>query len=98
MNKFVRNSIPGGTATHSFDAAVGPTLMARGQAIIFTTAGILGYSGVVLPHPPQADALGLAAIQLASVVYGALLFLFATRAPAWLVRVDPPIATARATP
>lgn len=87
-----RNSSRASTP-HSFDAAVGPEVMARAQGVIMAAAGILGYAGVLLPHDASYNELGLLVIQASAVVGGALLVLFGGRTPRWLLRFNPPAST-----
>jgi diguanylate cyclase (GGDEF)-like protein/putative nucleotidyltransferase with HDIG domain len=86
----------GGTP-HSFDQAVGLSVMARAQGVIMASAGLLGYAGVLLPHDPGYNTFGLMAIQGTAIVGGALLVLLAEFAPRWLLRVNPPVSTVMTT-
>lgn len=86
----------GGTP-HSFDQAVGLSVMARAQGVIMASAGLLGYAGVLLPHDPGYNTFGLMAIQGTAIVGGALLVLLADVAPRWLLRVNPPVSTVMTT-
>jgi diguanylate cyclase (GGDEF)-like protein/putative nucleotidyltransferase with HDIG domain len=86
----------GGTP-HSFDQAVGLSVMARAQGVIMASAGLLGYAGVLLPHDPGYNTFGLMAIQGTAIVGGALLVLLADFAPRWLLRVNPPVSTVMTT-
>jgi diguanylate cyclase (GGDEF)-like protein/putative nucleotidyltransferase with HDIG domain len=71
--------------------------MARWQAVIMASAGVLGYAGVLLPHDADANLVGLTLIQLTAVLGGAALFVFADRAPVWLLRINPPLSAAMTT-
>jgi diguanylate cyclase (GGDEF)-like protein/putative nucleotidyltransferase with HDIG domain len=92
VNKESRNA-PGGSLPHSFDAAVGPAVMARAQGVIMAAAGVLGYAGVLLPHDPSYDTVGLAAIQFGAIVGGAVLIGLGARVPRWILRINPPLST-----
>jgi diguanylate cyclase (GGDEF)-like protein/putative nucleotidyltransferase with HDIG domain len=86
----------GGTP-HSFDQAVGLSVMARAQGAIMASAGLLGYAGVLLPHDAGYNTFGLMAIQGTAIVGGTLLVLLADFAPRWLLRVNPPVSTVMTT-
>lgn len=77
----------------SFDVAVGPAVMARAQGVIMAAAGVLGYTGVLLPHDPSYDTVGLATIQIGAVIGGAFLFAFGAKVPRWILRINPPLST-----
>lgn len=86
-----------GIPPHSFDAAIGPAVMARAQGVIVAAAGVLGYAGVLLPHGSGYDEVGLIAIQASAVIVGTLMIIFSTHVPGWLVRANPPLCTAVTT-
>jgi diguanylate cyclase (GGDEF)-like protein/putative nucleotidyltransferase with HDIG domain len=69
--------------------AAGPLAMVRIQALLLVSAGLLGMLGVAIPHPSDFDETGLLAVQGSALVAGIVLYLGATRAPRWLVRVNP---------
>ena len=77
----------------SFDQAVGLSVMARAQGFIMASAGLLGYVGVLLPHDPGYNELGLMAIQGTAIVGGAMLMLLGDMVPRWLLKINPPIST-----
>jgi diguanylate cyclase (GGDEF)-like protein/putative nucleotidyltransferase with HDIG domain len=78
--------------TVGLQPAAGPLAMVRIQAGLLVSAGVLGMLGVALPHPAEFDEAGLLAVQGSAIVAGIVLYLGATRAPRWLVRVNPSLS------
>ncbi len=72
--------------------ALGPGLAAKAQAYLFLTAGALGALGVLLPHPPRFDELGMLAVQLASMVSALVLLALGARTPRWFTSAGPYLA------
>jgi diguanylate cyclase (GGDEF)-like protein len=67
--------------------------MARFGALLFGGGGAITALGLLLPHQPEVDALGLAAVAGGSVVIGAALVFAGERMPAWLYPVLPAAGT-----
>jgi diguanylate cyclase (GGDEF)-like protein/putative nucleotidyltransferase with HDIG domain len=72
--------------------AAGPLAMVRIQAGLLVAAGVLGFLGVVTPHPQSFDELGLALVQGIAVLLGVAMYLGARRVPQWIVRLNPPLS------
>jgi diguanylate cyclase (GGDEF)-like protein/putative nucleotidyltransferase with HDIG domain len=68
-------------------------VLARAQAYMFLAAGVLGFAGVVLPHPAQFDVIGLMTLQFLCVSSAGLLLAVGHRLPAWAVAVSPWLGT-----
>jgi diguanylate cyclase (GGDEF)-like protein len=77
--------------------AVGKLALARAQGAITIAAGLLGFAGVLLPHPDSYFVPGLVAIQAWSFAGGLLILLLAPRVPLWVLRLNPPASTALTT-
>jgi diguanylate cyclase (GGDEF)-like protein/putative nucleotidyltransferase with HDIG domain len=75
--------------TVGLQPAAGPLAMVRIQAVLLVSAGALGMLGVAIPHPAGFEEAGLLTVQGTAIIGGAILYLGATRAPGWLVRVNP---------
>src|SRR5205823_454910 len=61
-----------------------PGMLARAQAYLFAAAGVLGFVGVLLPHPAGFDVLGLVALQAACLVSAGVLLALGERTPGWV--------------
>jgi diguanylate cyclase (GGDEF)-like protein/putative nucleotidyltransferase with HDIG domain len=85
----VAQSPPSWGQSVGLQPAAGPLAMVRIQAVLLVSAGVLGMLGVAIPHPAEFDEAGLLAVQGSAVIAGIVLYLGATRAPRWLVRVNP---------
>ncbi len=72
--------------------ALTPGLAAKAQAYLFLTAGLLGALGVLLPHPPRVDEVGMLAVQLTSVVSAFVLMALGNRTPRWFTTIGPYLA------
>ena len=68
--------------------------MARAQGAIVASAGLLGFAGVLLPHPDAYFVPGMVAIQATAFVVGLALIAAADRVPVWVMRFNPPVCTA----
>lgn len=76
---------------------VGPRTLARAQGILSIAAGILGFVGVLLPHPSSYVEPGLVTMQAVAVSLG-LVFLLRPRAlPEGVIRHAPAIGTLMAS-
>ena len=64
-------------------------ILARAQAYLFGAAGILGFVGVLLPHPVEFNELGLIALQAWCLLTAGLLLAFAERVPGWALELGP---------
>jgi diguanylate cyclase (GGDEF)-like protein/putative nucleotidyltransferase with HDIG domain len=79
-------------ASTGLDPATGRLTRARIEAILLASAGVLGFLGVVLPHPDGFDVLGLILVQAVAVAAGAALYLSASRVPGWVIRINPAVS------
>jgi diguanylate cyclase (GGDEF)-like protein len=75
-------------------ASANPALLARSQAFLFAAAGVLGFVGVLLPHPDVFWVPGLVGMQLVCVLSAAALMIFAGRIPRWMLNLGPVAGTA----
>ena len=66
-----------------------PGQVARAQGCLFAAAGVLGYVGVILPHPAAFNIVGLVSLQASCLVSAALLLFLGERTPRWVVAVSP---------
>jgi diguanylate cyclase (GGDEF)-like protein/putative nucleotidyltransferase with HDIG domain len=66
-----------------------PGMLAKAQAGLFAAAGVLGFVGVLLPHPPGFNVLGLVALQFACVLSAVILVALGERTPRWLIKATP---------
>jgi diguanylate cyclase (GGDEF)-like protein/putative nucleotidyltransferase with HDIG domain len=64
-------------------------MLGRTQAYLFASAGVLGFLGVLLPHPRAFNVLGLVSLQLGCLVSAGLLLAMGDRTPRWLISVTP---------
>jgi diguanylate cyclase (GGDEF)-like protein/putative nucleotidyltransferase with HDIG domain len=69
--------------------ALTPGMLGRTQAYLFASAGVLGFLGVLLPHPRAFNVLGLVSLQLGCLVSAGLLLAMGDRTPRWLISVTP---------
>jgi len=69
--------------------AAGRLTRARIEALLLISAGVLGFLGVVLPHPSGFNELGLITVQAVAVLAGIALYATARQAPSWVVRLNP---------
>jgi diguanylate cyclase (GGDEF)-like protein/putative nucleotidyltransferase with HDIG domain len=69
--------------------ALTPGMLGRTQAYLFASAGVLGFLGVLLPHPRAFNIVGLVSLQLGCLVSAALLLALGDRTPRWLIAVTP---------
>ena len=79
-------------ASAGLEPAAGPLAMVRIQAVLLVSAGVLGFLGVLTPHPEAFDERGLIAVQAFAAVTGIALYFGATRVPPWLIRFNPPLS------
>src|SRR5215211_4020021 len=70
-----------------------PAIAARAQGYLFASAGLLGASGVLLPHPKRFAEAGMLAVQLASIAAAVFLLLWPRLAPRRALAVGPYGAT-----
>jgi diguanylate cyclase (GGDEF)-like protein len=68
--------------------------MARFGGLLFAGGGAVTALGLLLPHEPQVDEVGLAAVAGASALIAAVMTLGGERLPAWLYLVVPAAGTA----
>jgi diguanylate cyclase (GGDEF)-like protein/putative nucleotidyltransferase with HDIG domain len=66
-----------------------PGMLAKAQAGLFAAAGVLGFVGVLLPHPPGFNVLGLVGLQFGCVLSAVILVALGERTPRWLIKVTP---------
>ncbi|MDQ6914637.1 MAG: diguanylate cyclase [Actinomycetota bacterium] len=66
-----------------------PRMLGRTQAYLFASAGVLGFVGVLLPHPRAFNVLGLISLQLGCLVAAGLLLVLRDRTPGWLIAITP---------
>jgi diguanylate cyclase (GGDEF)-like protein/putative nucleotidyltransferase with HDIG domain len=69
--------------------ALTPDMLARTQAWLFAGAGVLGFLGVLLPHPAAFNILGLVSLQASCLVSAGLLLALGDRTPRWLIATTP---------
>jgi diguanylate cyclase (GGDEF)-like protein/putative nucleotidyltransferase with HDIG domain len=69
--------------------ALTPGMLGRTQAWLFAGAGVLGFLGVLLPHPTAFNILGLVSLQAACLVSAGLLLALGDRTPRWLIAITP---------
>ena len=67
--------------------------MARFGALLFVGGGAITAIGLILPHQPQVDAEGLAAVAVASALVGAVALIGGSRMPAWAYLMLPGAGT-----
>ena len=67
-------------------------IVARAQAYLFLSGGIVGALGVLLPHPPRFDEPGMLAVQISAILGGLLLLALQHRVPRILLTVGPYLA------
>jgi diguanylate cyclase (GGDEF)-like protein/putative nucleotidyltransferase with HDIG domain len=79
-------------ASAGLEPATGPLAMVRIQAVLLVTAGVLGFIGVLTPHPEAFDERGLIAVQAFAAIAGVVLYFGATRVPRWLIRFNPQLS------
>jgi diguanylate cyclase (GGDEF)-like protein/putative nucleotidyltransferase with HDIG domain len=73
--------------------SLSPAMLARAQAGLFAAAGVLGFVGVILPHPGSFDVQGLLSLQFACMATAAALLVLGDRLPGWLVEAAPFMGT-----
>jgi diguanylate cyclase (GGDEF)-like protein/putative nucleotidyltransferase with HDIG domain len=83
---------PSPWATTGLDPAAGWLTRARIEAALLIGAGVLGFIGILLPHPSSFDELGLAAVQVTAVIAGLALLLAAKGTPSWVIRLNPALS------
>ena len=66
-----------------------PGMLAKAQAGLFAAAGVLGFVGVLLPHPPGFNVLGLVGLQFGCIASAVILVALGERTPRWLTKVTP---------
>jgi diguanylate cyclase (GGDEF)-like protein/putative nucleotidyltransferase with HDIG domain len=66
-----------------------PPMLGRTQAYLFAGAGVLGFLGVLLPHPGGFNVVGLVSLQALCVLAALVLLGLGKRTPAWLVATTP---------
>ena len=71
-----------------------PPMLGRTQACMFAGAGVLGFVGVLLPHPTGFNVVGLVSLQAVCLVSAILLLALGKRTPGWLVAITPFAGTA----
>ncbi len=71
--------------------------LARAQAFLAGAAALIGFAGIVLPHPEQFNETGLAAIQIVALVLAAAVFLRSGYVPRWMLNAMPLVATVLTT-
>jgi diguanylate cyclase (GGDEF)-like protein/putative nucleotidyltransferase with HDIG domain len=69
--------------------ALTPGMLGRTQAWLFAGAGVLGFLGVLLPHPVAFNILGLVSLQASCLVSAGLLLALGDRTPRWLIASTP---------
>jgi diguanylate cyclase (GGDEF)-like protein/putative nucleotidyltransferase with HDIG domain len=69
--------------------ALTPGMLGRTQAWLFAGAGVLGFLGVLLPHPVAFNILGLVSLQASCLVSAGLLLALGDRTPRWLIATTP---------
>ncbi len=69
--------------------ALTPGVAAKAQAYLFVAAGVVGAAGVLLPHPPRFDEVGMLSIQLAAIVFGFALLALGRRTPRRVTSAGP---------
>jgi diguanylate cyclase (GGDEF)-like protein len=75
----------------------GTVPIARAQAFLGGAATILGFLGIVLPHPDQFNVTGLLAVQAVALFLSGALLLYAGRLPLWILAAVPGAATVLTT-
>lgn len=83
---------PSWKASAGLEPATGPLAMVRIQALLLVSAGVLGFIGVLTPHPEAFDERGLIAVQAFAAIAGIVLYFGATRIPPWVIRFNPPLS------
>ena len=83
---------PGSTADSQRTAP-----LARAGAYVSMAGMVLGFVGVLLPHPQQFNIPALIASEVFTGIFAVGFLLFAERVPMWVIRTAPPIGTLQAT-
>ena len=71
--------------------------IARAQAYLCIGAAATGTLAAVLPHPPYFNVAGLLAVQAVALILGLIALFTAGRAPSWIHRTGPALATVMTT-
>ena len=71
--------------------------LARAGAYVSLAGMLLGFVGVLLPHPAQFNVPALVASECTTAVFAFVFLAFADRVPMWAVRLAPPLGTLQAT-
>jgi len=79
--------------THGLASGSSSTVLARAQAVLFASGGLVGYLGVVLPHPPRFNVPGLLLVQALCLFSAIGLVLLGARLPRWILSWSPWIGT-----
>jgi diguanylate cyclase (GGDEF)-like protein/putative nucleotidyltransferase with HDIG domain len=66
-----------------------PGMLARAQAYLFAAAGVLGFVGVILPHPDAFNIVGLVSLQGSCLASAGLLLALGDRTPRWFITSTP---------
>ena len=71
--------------------------LARAGAYVSMAGMVLGFVGVLLPHPGQFNVPALIASEVFTLIFAIGFLLFAERVPMLFIRLAPPIGTIQAT-
>lgn len=71
--------------------------LARAGAYVSLAGMVLGFVGVLLPHPSGFNIPALLASELFTLIFAVGFLVFAHRVPMWAVRMGPPIGVIQAT-
>ena len=71
--------------------------LARAGAYVSLAGMVLGFVGVLLPHPDQFNVPALIASEIFTCIFAVGFLVFADRVPMWCIRLAPPIGTLQAT-
>src|SRR5688572_1481413 len=67
--------------------------LARAGAYVSLAGMVLGFVGVLLPHPDQFNVPALIASEIFTCIFAVGFLVFADRVPMWCIRLAPPIGT-----
>ncbi|MGI8633185.1 MAG: bifunctional diguanylate cyclase/phosphohydrolase [Solirubrobacterales bacterium] len=68
-------------------------VMARLQGVILVLAGVFGFIGVLLPHAPDYNEIGLIAIQAVAAAAGVVMYALGGRVSLAFLRYTPPVSS-----